>query len=86
MPCSSPFWLVTGTAGFPSFLRGYFEAARNSAFLPNNEAERQSLLQVSLLSKCLFELSYELNNRPDWLRVPLAGITEYLENPGAIVG
>jgi maltose alpha-D-glucosyltransferase / alpha-amylase len=69
-----------------SFLRGYFEAARNSAFLPNNEAERQSLLQVSLLSKCLFELSYELNNRPDWLRVPLAGITEYLENPGAIVG
>jgi maltose alpha-D-glucosyltransferase/alpha-amylase len=69
-----------------SFLRGYFEAAGNSAFLPNHEAERQSLLQVSLLSKCLFELSYELNNRPDWLRVPLAGITEYLENPGAIVG
>ncbi len=69
-----------------SFLRGYFDAAGNAAFLPNHEAERQSLLRVSLLSKCLFELSYELNNRPDWLRVPLAGITEYLENPGAIVG
>jgi len=69
-----------------SFLRGYFEAAGDSAFLPKNQAERQSLLQVSLLSKCLFELAYELNNRPDWLRVPLAGITEYLENPGAIVG
>jgi maltose alpha-D-glucosyltransferase/alpha-amylase len=69
-----------------SYLRGYFETAGSSAFLPKSEAERLSLLQVSLLSKCLFELSYELNNRPDWLRVPLAGIVEYLENPGAIVG
>jgi maltose alpha-D-glucosyltransferase / alpha-amylase len=69
-----------------SFLRGYFHTAGNAAFLPKTEAERNALLQVSLLSKCLFELSYELNNRPDWLRVPLAGIIEYLENPGAIVG
>jgi maltose alpha-D-glucosyltransferase / alpha-amylase len=69
-----------------SFLRGYFQTAGNLTFLPKTEAERRSLLQVSLLSKCLFELSYELNNRPDWLRVPLAGIVEYLENPSAIVG
>ncbi len=32
------------------------------------------LLAVFLLDKALYELSYELNNRPAWVRVPLMGI------------
>ena len=32
------------------------------------------LLKALMLEKALYELTYELNNRPDWVRIPLAGI------------
>lgn len=56
-----------------AFLRGYFSAAKQPGFLPNNEATAL-LLQVFLLEKALYELLYEVNNRPGWIRVPLGGI------------
>jgi maltose alpha-D-glucosyltransferase/alpha-amylase len=56
------------------FLRAYREAiAANPALLPQPQ-ESQSLLASYLLEKALYELLYELNNRPTWLRIPLAGI------------
>jgi maltose alpha-D-glucosyltransferase/alpha-amylase len=33
-----------------------------------------ALLRVFVLDKALYELRYELNSRPDWIRIPLAGI------------
>jgi maltose alpha-D-glucosyltransferase / alpha-amylase len=36
------------------------------------------LLDVFLLEKALYELNYELNNRPDWVRIPLHGIVRLL--------
>ncbi len=36
------------------------------------------LLEGFLLDKALYELHYELNNRPDWLRIPLRGMTQLL--------
>ena len=41
------------------------------------------LLDVYLLEKALYELGYELNNRPDWVRIPLAGILQLLQSPEA---
>jgi trehalose synthase-fused probable maltokinase len=38
----------------------------------------EEILSVYVLEKALYELSYELNNRPDWIAVPLAGIKEIL--------
>ena len=29
-----------------------------------------------MLDKALYELAYELNNRPDWVRIPLTGISK----------
>jgi maltose alpha-D-glucosyltransferase/alpha-amylase len=56
------------------FLRAYRETiAANPALLPPTR-EAQALLDVYLLEKALYELLYELNNRPSWLRIPLAGI------------
>jgi maltose alpha-D-glucosyltransferase/alpha-amylase len=56
------------------FLRAYRETiAANPALLPSPQ-ESQSLLAAYLLEKALYELLYELNNRPAWLRIPLAGI------------
>ena len=31
---------------------------------------RSELLELFLLEKALYELAYELDNRPDWVRVP----------------
>jgi maltose alpha-D-glucosyltransferase / alpha-amylase len=56
------------------FLRAYRQAiAVNPILLPPPQ-QAQALLRAYLLEKALYELLYELNNRPAWLRIPLAGI------------
>jgi maltose alpha-D-glucosyltransferase/alpha-amylase len=56
------------------FLHAYRETiAANSALLPHGE-EAQALLDAYILEKALYELLYELNNRPTWLRIPISGI------------
>jgi trehalose synthase-fused probable maltokinase len=62
-----------------AFLRGYLEAAAGAAFLPTEGDEVESLLTVYLLGKAIYELGYELNNRPQWVHLPLAGIRQLLE-------
>ncbi len=69
-------WYVWVSA---AFLRGYLEAASEGAFLPQDPEDLEGLLTVYLLSKAMYELSYELNNRPSWVRLPLAGIRQLLE-------
>ncbi len=56
------------------FLRAYRETARGAAFLPSEESDFRKLLYAHWLDKALYELSYELNNRPSWIRIPLMGI------------
>lgn len=63
-----------------AFLKSYLEGVNaHSDFLPKR-AQTDSLLQLYLLEKALYELVYELNNRPNWVRVPLAGIFTVLRN------
>jgi maltose alpha-D-glucosyltransferase/alpha-amylase len=61
------------------FLKTYLAIASQGAFLPSAREELQVLLDAYLLEKALYELRYELNNRPDWVRVPLQGILHLLE-------
>jgi len=56
------------------FLQSYRKAAAGAPFLPADPNEFDGLLQVYLLEKAIYELGYELNNRPDWLAIPLEGI------------
>ena len=56
------------------FLRAYRNTAQNARFLPSSDDGFRKVLAVFLLDKALYELSYELNNRPTWVRVPLMGI------------
>ena len=56
------------------FLRAYRNNAQGAAFIPSSDDGFRNLLAVFLLDKALYELSYELNNRPTWVRVPLIGI------------
>ena len=46
----------------------------NGGFVPAAEEDFQKLLDASLLEKAMYELTYELNNRPTWIRIPLAGV------------
>jgi maltose alpha-D-glucosyltransferase/alpha-amylase len=55
-------------------LRAYRETAQGAAFLPSDITEFQKLLDLFLLDKALYEVLYELNARPDWVRIPLLGI------------
>ena len=57
-----------------TYLRAYFEGAQGLPFLPSEWSERRILLDAFLLQKALYEVAYEINNRPDWLRIPLRGI------------
>jgi maltokinase len=61
-----------------SFLAGYFETV-DSVLLPHGEAAIGKLLAVFELEKAVYELRYELNNRPDWVAIPVAGIERLLD-------
>jgi maltose alpha-D-glucosyltransferase/alpha-amylase len=64
-----------------AFLRSYFTTAAGALFVPAADSQRDALLQFFVLDKALYELDYELNNRPDWVRIPLRGIFELLNAP-----
>lgn len=61
------------------FLRAYRQAAQGRDFLPPGNADFRKLLNVFLLDKALYEVLYELNSRPAWVRIPLMGITSLVQ-------
>ena len=69
-------WYVWSAA---SYLKGYLAEASGGNVLPSDPKELEMLLNVYLLEKAVYELGYELNNRPDWVRIPLEGILHLLE-------
>jgi predicted trehalose synthase len=60
------------------FLDEYL-ARVDPALLPAGEAAIANLLSIYELEKAIYELGYELNNRPDWVPIPVAGIRRLLE-------
>jgi maltose alpha-D-glucosyltransferase/alpha-amylase len=56
------------------FLAAYREVTKVSDILPTAEEDFRKLLDACLLEKATYELMYELNNRPTWVRIPLASI------------
>jgi trehalose synthase-fused probable maltokinase len=65
-----------------SFLDGYMESV-DPSLMPAGRQGVEQLLSVFELEKAVYELRYELNNRPDWVRIPVAGILRLLEVPAA---
>ena len=64
-----------------TFLDGYFETV-DPALLPPGEEGTRKMLSIFELEKAVYELRYELNNRPDWVAIPVAGIVRLLESNG----
>jgi maltokinase len=62
-----------------TFLEHYFSNI-DPALLPSGESAILNLLSIFELEKAIYELQYELDNRPDWLAIPVAGIARLLES------
>ncbi|NJL18701.1 MAG: hypothetical protein HC938_17665 [Nitrospira sp.] len=65
-----------------SFLEGYGSVARPGevVFLPGTWDEALQVIRVYELDKALYELRYEMRNRPEWLSIPLQGIRRLLQS------
>jgi trehalose synthase-fused probable maltokinase len=61
------------------FLETYLETV-DPALLPSGEAAIERLLAVFELEKAVYELRYELDNRPDWVGIPVAGIERLMQH------
>jgi predicted trehalose synthase len=61
-----------------AFLDAYFDAVEPT-LLPAGQAAIEKLLAIFELEKAVYELHYELNNRPDWVPIPVAGIARLLD-------
>jgi maltokinase len=62
-----------------AFLTFYF-ASVDATLMPAGEAAIANLLSIYELEKAIYELRYELDNRPDWTAIPVAGIARLLES------
>jgi maltose alpha-D-glucosyltransferase/alpha-amylase len=67
------FWVDSVSA---VFLKSYLSTAGNVSWVPQSQEDLELQLTTMLLEKALYELRYELNLRPDWVRIPLRGILD----------
>ena len=66
------------------FMQSYLETVQGSTFIPDNKEDLSILLRTYLLEKAIYELNYELNNRPDWVIIPIRGIKKIMEDSGTV--
>lgn len=70
-------WAATWRAHTSArFLSAYLEAAAGASIVPRSDDDLPALLDAMLVEKAVYELVYELNNRPDRVGVPLAGLRD----------
>jgi maltose alpha-D-glucosyltransferase / alpha-amylase len=62
-----------------TFLQSYLQTTAGAVFIPQNSDDLQILLEAYLLDKAVYEIGYELNNRPDWVVIPIRGIKHILQ-------
>lgn len=61
------------------FLKTYFEVMEGSKLIPQNREDVEIMLRAFLLDKAVYEIGYELNNRPKWVSIPIRGIRQLME-------
>jgi len=62
------------------FLKAYLEEMRGTRLFPEDPQNLKMLLDAYLLEKAMYEIVYEVNNRPEWLIVPLKGVLSLMED------
>jgi len=62
-----------------AFLTAYLNIVNETGLLPDAPDQLKILLDAYILDKAVYEIGYELNNRPDWVRVPFQGILQLMK-------
>jgi maltose alpha-D-glucosyltransferase/alpha-amylase len=70
------FWYFWVSA---TFFKSYMKIAGQGNFLPPADSQLTILLRALSLEKAVYEVAYELNNRPNWVPIPLQGILDLLK-------
>jgi maltose alpha-D-glucosyltransferase/alpha-amylase len=78
-PWAEPWYIAMSGV----LLSSYLEVVGDSALLPRDRGDAVTVLRTFTLDKALYELFYELNNRPDWVDIPLTGILQLMERTAA---
>jgi maltose alpha-D-glucosyltransferase/alpha-amylase len=60
------------------FLQSYVGTVRDASIVPDDPEEFERMLKIFLLDKAVYELGYELNNRPEWAVIPMKGLENLL--------
>jgi maltose alpha-D-glucosyltransferase / alpha-amylase len=61
------------------FIKAYLETVGDASFVPKNKEDLEILLTTFLMEKAVYEVDYEVNNRPEWVIIPLRGIKTLLK-------
>ena len=61
------------------FMKSYLTTVKGTNFVPDNLADLEIMMDTFLLQKAVYELNYEINNRPKWVLVPLRGIKSIIK-------
>ncbi|MGZ5458978.1 MAG: putative maltokinase, partial [Thermoanaerobaculia bacterium] len=62
-----------------AFLRAYLTVSTKGTHLPQDPQSVELLMNAYLIEKAVYEIVYELNNRPDWVRIPVRGLLDLLD-------
>ncbi len=66
-------WLGDATEAFIGEYRDTIREA-DRTIIPDDDQRFNEALRLMIVEKALYEVRYELNNRPEWLSIPLSGI------------
>ena len=69
----TPALLTWERATRRAFLEAYGKSIAGSGIYPSMD-DMRGVLHLAEMEKVLYELRYEVNNRPDWIHIPLAGL------------
>jgi maltose alpha-D-glucosyltransferase / alpha-amylase len=79
LPKFEPWQRLWVRAVSSAYLRAYIDSMGESGILPRPGEELSLVLDAYLLNKAVYEVGYELNNRPAWSRIPLLGVLRLLD-------
>jgi len=68
-----------------SFMAGYEETMAGASSYPSSQRRAEQILDLFVLEKAFYEMSYEIANRPSWVRIPLEGIRRILDGDPQLV-
>lgn len=77
---SFPEAYATSPSMADAYLQAYLKTIGAEALLPQCPQALHALLKSYVLEKALYEIGYEIANRPDWLAIPAEGLLSTLES------